>query len=313
MHEKLITDRARITQRVRDFFTDNNFLEVETPIMVDIPGMEPHLTPFETTDGKFLNHSPELQMKKLLGQGLKRIFNITKVFRSGEKSNTHNPEFTMLEWYRLNADYKDMMTDCENLITSLTDKYSKPFKRKTCQELFQEHLQIDLTSDNFAEEAAKHIDVSQLKTWDEIFFKLFLNFIEPNLGPEPIFVTDYPASQAALAKTKGFFAERFELYINGLELANAFSELTDATEQRHRLEEEQEERRQMNKTVFPIDEEFLSALDSIPEAAGIALGLDRLIMVLLDKKTIQEVILFSGAAQHISSKASPSHSNTAPG
>lgn len=292
MHET-IKSRAKITQQIRDFFTNNNFLEVETPIMVDIPGMEPHLSPFETTDGKFLNHSPELQMKKLLGQGLERIFNITKVFRSGEKSNTHNPEFTMLEWYRRDADYNDMMTDCENLITSLTDKYKAPFKRKTCQELFQEHLEIDLTSANFKEEAAKHTDISQLETWDEIFFKLFLNFIEPNLGPDPIFVTDYPATQAALAKTKGFFAERFELYIDGIELANAFSELTDSTEQRRRLKEEQEERRQMNKTVFPIDEEFLSALDSIPQAAGIALGLDRLMMVLLDKKTIQEVILFS--------------------
>ncbi|MFA6917396.1 MAG: EF-P lysine aminoacylase EpmA [Candidatus Gracilibacteria bacterium] len=322
----LAKSRAQLTNKIRDFFNNNGFLEVETSIMTPIPGMEPHLTPFETkfvdsqsnTQTLYLNTSPELQMKKLLGAGFGNIYNLTKVFRNGEVGGgRHNPEFTMLEWYRINADYKNLMEDCENLVIALAktlntaniltfDNHkvdiSKPWTKSSIKELFQEYCRIDLEQnkdfETFAKTATQHrYDIEACQDWDEIFYKIFLNEIEPKIGfDKPIFVYDYPASQAALSKKKQenpFWAERFELYIAGNEIANAYSELIDSKEQRTRLEEEQNLRRKLNKPIFHIDEEFLTSLESITTpSAGIALGVDRLFMVLLDKKTIEEVLLF---------------------
>ena len=242
-----------------------------------------------------------LQMKKLLGQSFGNIFNITKVFRNGETGGpTHNPEFTMLEWYRKNANYHDLMQDCEDLINYLKP-YPK-FQKFSTRELFQTYCNIDLLKNRdfktFKKTAdIKGYDTNACENWDDIFFKLFLNHIESELGKKaPTVVYDYPATQAALAKkseTEPFFAERFELYIDGIELANAFSELTDPAEQRTRLKAEQEERKKLGKKVFPIDEEFLASLESISQpCAGIAMGVDRLIMVLLGKESINEVIFF---------------------
>ncbi len=307
---KIAKKRANLINKIRKFFIKNSFTEVETPIMTRIPGMEPYLTPFETTlktsSNKqytfFLNTSPELQMKKLLGAGFGNIFQITKVFRNGETNGSlHNSEFTMLEWYRENANYFDLMTDCEKLITSLTDTWKTPWKRSSMRELFLSFCNIDLLKNkNFKEfkktAACLNYDTNGCNTWDDIFFKIFLNHIEPNLGKEPIFIYDYPVSQAALAKKKkgnNFFAERFELYIGGMELANAYSELIDGKEQRLRLKQEQKLRKRLNKTVFDIDEEFIQSLESIKQScAGIALGIDRLIMLLLNKKNIEDVLLF---------------------
>jgi len=318
---------SQFHKKIRTFLTNKKFLEVSTPIMVPIPGMEPHLTPFETklslpgifeshqrTITLYLHTSPELQMKKLLGEGFGNIFQITKTFRNMELGgNLHNPEFTMIEWYRKNANYFDIMKDCENLITHLTGKESltyqkqkislkKPWPRISVNELFVRNCGIDLNENKtfatFKKTATqKNLDINHCRDWDEIFFKIFLNYIEPNLPKDrPIFVYDYPASQAALAKIlkkNPFFAERFELYIGGIEIANAFSELLDAKEQRKRLIYEQKVRKKLKKTVFDIDEEFLARLESISRpCAGIALGLDRLFMLLLDKKSIEEVILF---------------------
>jgi len=314
--------RNQLTSKIRDFFNNSDFLEVETPIMVTIPGMEPHLSPFESdfidpqgiTTPLYLNTSPELQMKKLLGSGFGNIYNITKVFRNGEVGGgRHNPEFTMIEWYRYNADYKNLMEDCENLITKLartdtikfdnhTVNIKKPFTRLSTKELFQKYCQIDLDQnkdyETFAKTAQeKGYNTDSLKDWDDIFYKIFLNDVEPFLGfDKPIFVYDYPSSQAALSRKKAddpFWAERFELYIAGNEIANAYSELIDAKEQKSRLLEEQALRKKLNKPVFHIDEEFLTSLESITvPCAGIALGIDRLFMVLLNKKTIEEVLLF---------------------
>ncbi len=319
-YHQLAKSREKILQKIRAFFNANDFIEVETPIMVKIPGSEPHLTPFETglivkeqSTSLYLNTSPELQMKKLLAKGLEKIFNITKVFRNGEiYSKTHNPEFTMLEWYRKNSDYFEIMQDTENLIKSLagdkiiyqgkTVNLADKWDRKTTNQLFQEYLAIDLLENRdyqtFQKTAQKHsYDINGCTDWDDIFFKLFLNHIEPHLGSEkPIFVYDYPSSQAALARKKTdepFFAERFELYIANMELCNAFSELIDAKEQRERLIEDQETRKKLNKTVFEIDEEFLESLESISQpCAGNALGIDRLIMLLLDNASIEDVLLF---------------------
>jgi elongation factor P--(R)-beta-lysine ligase len=322
-------NRNKTLATIRAFFNNQDFLEVETPILTPSPGMEPHLTPFETelhhpnSDQKtplYLNTSPELQMKKLLGAGFQKIYNITKVFRNGELGGDfHNPEFTMLEWYRQKANYQDLMTDCEQLICTLNQEFnvrnpqklsyqgqeidlSTPWPRKSTQELFLEYCDIDLLFNQSSEELAKTAsskgyDVAGCQSWDDIYFKIFLNEIEANLPKDkPIFIYDYPASQAALARKSTetpFFAERFELYIAGIELSNAFSELIDPEEQHQRLQQEQEERRQMGKTVFPIDEEFLEALGKIDKpCAGIALGLDRLIMLLTDQKSIKDVLLF---------------------
>lgn len=307
---KIAKKRSDLINKIRNFFIKNAFTEVETPIMTRIPGMEPYLTPFETTlitsSNKqykfFLNTSPELQMKKLLGAGFGNIFQITKVFRNGESHGAlHNQEFTMLEWYRENANYFDLMEDCEKLITSLTNAYPAPWKKSSINELFLSFCKIDLlknkTFKKFQKTAkALKYDTNGCNTWDDIFFKIFLNHIEPNLPNDPIFIYDYPVSQAALAKkknTNSFFAERFELYIAGTELANAYSELIDGKEQKARLKEEQKLRKQLNKTVFDIDEEFIQSLKSITRpCAGIALGIDRLIMLLLNKKDIKDVLLF---------------------
>jgi lysyl-tRNA synthetase class 2 len=319
---EIATERSYLSQKIREFFNENDFLEVETPIMTPIPGMEPHLTPFESdfTDpyGQkttlYLNTSPELQMKKLLGAGFGNIYNITKVFRNGEVSGgRHNPEFTMLEWYRVNASYKDLMEDCENLIIDLADSptlnfgehsidISKPWDHFTVNELFQKYCNIDLEQnkdfETLKKTAKKHdYNANGCNNWDDLFYKIFLNEIEPTLGfNKPIFVYDYPSSQAALSKKKAdnpFWAERFELYIAGNEIANAYGELIDSKEQRTRLQEEQALRKKLNKPVFHIDEEFLTSLESITvPCAGIALGIDRLFMVLLNKKTIEEVLLF---------------------
>lgn len=309
--QEIAKQRSILIQKIRDFFVNEDFLEVETPIMTNIPGMEPHLNPFETSlrtpdrkDHKmYLNTSPELQMKKLLGEGFGNIFNITKVFRNGEIGGPgHNPEFTMLEWYRKDASYKNIMHDCENLVSALTDKYPKPWTRVTVHQLFLEHCEIELLDNKDYETfktTAEKLGYSTVgcEDWDDIFFKIFLNDIEPKLAKMgAVIVQDYPSTQAALAKkshTNPFWAERFELYIDGVEIANAFSELIDPDEQRQRLEKEQEMRKKFGKPVFDIDEEFLASLDQIKvPCAGIALGIDRLIMLLLDKKSINEVLLF---------------------
>lgn len=335
--QQIALARTTLNQSIRDFFNKHGFLEVETPILTQTPGMEPHLTPFETKlhlpqnicakkhpRGQhslpfYLNHSPELYMKRLLGHKnpleqsdhFGKIFQITKVFRNGEIGGPHhNPEFTMLEWYRKNADYKDLMTDCENLIMIVSRNPictrpdilpPPPWPKASTRELFFKHTGIDLlknrTTSKFKKTAIqKGHDVKNCTDWDDIFFKIFLNKIEPHLPKTPIFITDYPASQAALARLKKeepFFAERFELYINGIELCNAFSELIDPKEQRARLIKEQNQRHKMGKTVFPIDKEFLKAIGRIQTpSAGIALGLDRLLMILLNKKHINEVLLF---------------------
>jgi len=303
--------RNTLTQKIRDFFNENNFTEVETPIMTPMPGMEPHLTPFETnltqthkpTIPLYLNTSPELQMKKLLAAGFGDIYNITKVFRNGEIGGSrHNPEFTMLEWYRTGADYKDLMKDCEELISLLDPRFTPPFEKISVHEAFLKYCDIDLlenkTEETFRKTAeAKGHSTEACQDWDDIFFKIFLNDIEPKLGfQKPTILYDYPASQAALAKKSPqnpFWAERFELYIAGLELANAYSELIDAKEQRERLKDEQNLRKKLKKTIFDIDEEFLASLESIQKpTAGIALGLDRLFMILLNIKSIEELLLF---------------------
>ncbi|MBU0732124.1 EF-P lysine aminoacylase GenX [Patescibacteria group bacterium] len=271
--------RADIIDAIRAFFKNEGFLEVDTPCLVDLPGMEPYLDPLKTEkiNGRgnkkdaYLITSPEYAMKKLLVDGFKRIYTICSCFRNGETpSSLHNTEFKMLEWYRADADYKDIMKDTENLIYFVNKK---------------------INNSDFLEYQGKKIDLTppwsrKNHTGDEI---------DEHLGWEkPEFIIDYPAAEASLSKiNKEDKAERFELFIAGIELGNAFSELTDWQEQEKRLIREREERIKMEKIMYPVDNTFIEALKcGMPESGGIALGVDRLVMLLTNSRSLKEVILF---------------------
>ena len=318
--------RAKIIQGVRQFFVEQGFVEVETPALVDSPGMEPHLSALEIhctlPDGKkkrkFLHTSPEYCMKKLLGAGWGKIFQICRVFRDGEVGPTHQIEFTILEWYRAHADYRRIMEDCEELIGHLAERVlgrneisyqgkridlTPPFQRLSVARAMSLYAGVDIGRNRDAPSLLEEVrskgyrlDPDGTYSYDDIFFKVFLEVVEPALGlTKPTILYDYPASMAALARLKAenpFWAERFEIYAAGLELANAFSELNDPLEQRGRFEEEQKLRARLGKPVYPIDEELLGALSRMPPSAGIALGLDRLVMLFCDAPSIQEVLAF---------------------
>lgn len=287
--------RASVMKTIRAFFDARDYLEVDTPIMVAKPGMEPHLDPFraglrdpkgDTYEG-FLITSPEYAMKKLLVAGFPRIFQLVKCFRNGEDfGGLHNPEFTMLEWYRAGTDYRGIMDELEELVVSAGEAIGRnvlaPFERLTVSEAFRKYADMDALA---------------LADDEPEFHLVFLNRIEPHLGKNaPTILYDYPAQMAALSKLKESderFAERFELYIGGLEIANAFTELTDAAEQRWRFGEEREERLRLGKHDHGLDEDFLSALEEgMPESGGIALGVDRLLMALLGEEDIRRVTAF---------------------
>ena len=316
MNQELLKDRlvlrAKFFELVREFFREKDFLEVDTSLMVEQAGLEPNLTPFETKligrDGKsetrYLITSPEHQMKILLCKGVGSIFQICKCFRNCEEgSPIHNSEFMMIEWYRIEANYKDVMRDTENLFryvakNLLDDKFiyqgeevdlNSEWERISVREVFSKYAEInnviDISLENFRVAAEKlEIQITNEDTWDDIFYKIFLSRIEKELGRgRPTILYDYPAHMAALSKKRGGVCERFEVYIAGIELANAFSELTDAMEQRKRFEEESEERKRQGKSELPMPEDFLKALEKgMPECSGIALGLDRMFMLLMD-------------------------------
>ncbi|MGB9680575.1 MAG: EF-P lysine aminoacylase EpmA [Minisyncoccia bacterium] len=318
--------RAKIKDFIREFFKKEGFLEVETPILVKHAGMEPYLSPislkFKDDKGKiykgFLITSPEYSLKKILASGYKKIFEITKAFRQEESfGGLHNPEFTILEWYRTPANYFDIMKDTENLINFLTKRLYKrehffyqgikvdvslPFKRMSLKKAFLKFSGIDLNktkSLKYFKEIVQNKGYKLTKNCDQndLFYLIFLNEIEPNLEKgKPIFLYDYPIYQGALAKRKKdnpFYVERFELFIAGIEIANAFSELLDYKEQYQRLKEEQKLRKKLKKEFIEIDKDFINALKSgIPSTGGIALGVDRLEMLLLDIKEINDLLMF---------------------
>lgn len=319
--ERMLT-RSAVIAATREFFISEGFLEVETPILVKVPGMEPNLQPMTVgKDGRasgYLITSPEYAMKKLLAGGLERIFEITKVFRGGEPSGgMHNPEFTMIEWYRTEASYTDVMEDTERMVEAVARKttgsplvtyqgntidLSAPWQRMSVSEAFTRFCDIDLAKG--VDDAhwfravleKKGVEVTDDESFDDMFFRTFLSDIEPHLGLEkPVILYDYPASMAALSRIKENdprFAERFEVYCAGLELCNAFSELDDPEEQRIRLEKEQDQRREAGKPVFDIDRQFIEAVGEMSASAGIAFGMDRLVMLLTDASSIDDVLFF---------------------
>ena len=302
---KNLSKRAKILKKLREFFWQQNFLEVETPNIVSLPGQEPYLSPvnFLINDEKgrqysaYLHTSPEYTMKKMLASGFENIFSICKCFRDKESfGGIHNPEFTMLEWYRVNADFFEIMQDVENLFASVGDMKNK-FQRIHMRDLWQKFAGVNL--DDYLEKEKmfslcldKEFKPSEDESYEDLFYRIFLNMIEPQLNGYYI-VHHYPAQMAALAKLSDDerYAERFEVYVNGIEIANAFSELTDAKEQKARLVEERKLREKLGASVYNIDEDFVDAVDILPKCAGIALGVDRLVQVLLGCQNIDNVLV----------------------
>jgi elongation factor P--(R)-beta-lysine ligase len=320
--------RARILDAIRRFFAERDFVEVETPALQRSPGLEPHLMAFATELNEpgagprpmFLHTSPEFAMKKLLVAGVPRLFQIARCFRNGESGRAHHPEFTMLEWYRAGAGYRDLMSDCEALLRACLDAAgaahftwqgnsadpARPWTYISVADAFARFSGIDLlaTAPDPLEpslerltKAAQPLGIAPHDgdSWEDLFFRIFLERIEPELGSgAPAILYDYPISMAALARAKPGdprLAERFELYVGGLELANAFGELTDAGAQRRRFRAEQAKKQARYGVTYPIDEDFLAALaHGMPESAGIALGLDRLVMLASGAPRIDDVI-----------------------
>lgn len=293
--KKALQQRASILEGIRQFFIEKGYLEVETPHRIPTPAPESHIDAIPSGTW-FLHTSPELCMKRLMASGYEKIFQICRCWRERERGGQHLPEFTLLEWYRTGGDYHSLMEECEGLIRfvaraiGLGQKIifrdreidlSKPWQEISVKEAFRFYTKISIT------EALEQ----------NLFDEIMVQEIEPNLGVEiPTFIYDYPAERGALARLKQedpSVAERFELYIGGLELANGFSELVDSEEQRKRFHLENENRQSIGKRIYSMPDKFLAELDNMPPSAGIALGVDRLAMVFWDAKTIDEVVAFT--------------------
>ena len=290
-----LEQRARVIDAVRAFFSSAGFLEIETPVRIPATAPEIHIDAQETGDW-FLQNSPELCMKRLLAAGYEKIFQICRCFRKGERGGRHVPEMTLLEWYAAGLDYLDLMTQCEELIGFVAARTD------IGRRLVYQGQTVDLTPPWDRLTVAEAFErfggmTAQLALDRECFDEIMGLDIEPQLGVKrPLFLYDYPARCGALARLKPAdpsVAERFELYIAGMELCNAFSELTDPQEQRVRFDADNRARGAIGKTVYPIAEPFLQALESMPSAAGIALGFDRLVMLLTGAASIDEVVAFT--------------------
>jgi lysyl-tRNA synthetase class 2 len=295
--------RARALAAVRAYFEAEGFLEVETPAMVPSPGLDRHLDAFEIAGAeppRFLITSPEYQMKRLLVGGIPRCFQIARCFRRGEVGGRHNPEFTMLEWYRAFADAEEVVRDTEEIVRAVAGAFGdrdalvvgarrialdRPFVRTTVAQAFRDHAGVE-----------EHEMLAWANDDEETFFRVLVDRVEPRLASldVPVVLHRYPAKMASLARLAPDdprYAERFEVYVAGLELSNGFGELTDPVEQRARFERDRSERRAAGQPVYPIDERFLAALASgMPPSAGNALGLDRLVMLGASKDEIGDVL-----------------------
>lgn len=318
--------RQRVQAALRAFFGARDFVEVETPILQVSPGNETHLKAFATElerpDGtrtpRYLHTSPEFTAKKLLAAGEARLFTFARVFRNGERTALHHPEFTMLEWYRAHESYEGLMRDCTALLAVTAEAVgARVFRfgghdcdvglapeRLTVAEAFTRFAGIDLMAtasiegndrDGLWQAAqAAGIRVAEDDSWADVFTRVMVEKIEPFLGiGRPTILCEYPISEAALARPKPSdprVAERFELYVCAVELANAFGELTDAQEQRRRFVQWMDEKERIYGERYPIDEDFLAALAAMPEASGIALGFDRLVMLAAGARRIEDVL-----------------------
>ncbi len=295
-----LQQRSCLLQAVRSFFLSRSYLEVDTPVRLPVLIPEAEIIPIQSEDW-FLQTSPELCMKRLLAHGCSQLFQICHCFRRGERGRLHQEEFTMLEWYRTGWSYVELMDECEEMVRAVAEQsagrkdtgkemsvhwagkdisLASPWQRMTVEDAFRRYGGVS------AAEAADR----------GMFDQILVESVEPNLGwQRPVFLYDYPISLASLARPKEEnpeVAERFELYVGGVELANGFSELTDAVVQRQRFSHEIE-REEKGKANPVMPEKFLQALVDLPDCAGIALGLDRLLMIVVGAQTIAEVLPFS--------------------
>ncbi|GBQ66616.1 lysyl-tRNA synthetase [Ameyamaea chiangmaiensis NBRC 103196] len=319
----LLRRRALMTRGVRAFFDARDYLEVETPFAVPTPGEEVHLCAFRTEregpDGRrtplFLHTSPEFAMKRIVAATGVPVFQLARVWRNGEASALHAPEFTMLEWYRPRADLASLMDETEALLRCVLPPtvphadgpidIAGPFERLTLQDAFARHVGADLLGtidDADALAAQSGTTLRAGETWEDLFFRLLLERIEPVIGrARPTFLTHWPAPQAALARRDPVdprAALRFELYAGGIELANAFEELTDPVEQRTRFTEDRERRAALYpddpRRDWPMDEALLAALGAMPPCSGIALGFDRLVMLACAAPRLTDILWLGG-------------------
>jgi lysyl-tRNA synthetase class 2 len=294
--QKNLTIRARVIQAVRKFFIDHDYLEIETPIRIPAPAPEAHIDAVASGNW-FLQTSPELCMKRLLAAGYPRIFQICKCFRQAERGRFHLPEMTLLEWYCAGSNYQDMMNESEALILAvaremgLKENILRYQGKEICLTPPWPRISVSDAFDKFGA-----ISLEGALARDQ-FDEIMVAEIEPALAKSsPVFLYDYPACRGALARLKPQdrrYAERFELYVGGLEVCNAFSELTDSAEQRRRFERDREHLQKSGKPVYPMPEKFLTTLGNMPAAAGNALGIDRLVMLFSDSKQIDEVVAFT--------------------
>ena len=306
---KNLLKRAKIIAEIRQFFTERGLLEVETPVLSEFGITDLHLSTFSTeflapfgeqSKTLWLSTSPEYHMKRLLAAGSGPIFQISKVFRNEEAGNRHNPEFTMLEWYRPHFSMHRLINEVDDLLQQILD--CPPAESLSYQFVFQEYVGLDPLSaerSELIEAARKHNFMAEdNEDRDTLLQFLFSEVVEPQIGKDrPVAIYHFPSTQAALAQVSPEdqrVAERFEFYYKGLELANGFHELTDAREQRHRFELDNQQRTKHGLPVRDIDERFLAALEAgLPNSSGVALGVDRLIMVALGCEKINEVISFA--------------------
>lgn len=312
---KKLQTRFAILKLIREFLWQDKFIEIESPTIVALPGQEPNIQPMQVVvhDDKkkafkgYLHTSPEYTMKKMLAAGFEKIFYLGKCFRDEESfGGTHNPEFTMLEWYRQNANYYSLMDDLENLTKFINEKLkfnnkniSKKWKRQTMKQVWQEFVGVDL--DDYLDSKKMYqlcvtlgYKPKKTESYEELFYRIFLNKVEPFIGKDvPTVIYEFPKCMASLSKEikSGKYAERFELYYQGIELANVYTELNDAEEQKKRLQSERKTRLKNKSLGYPIDEELIDALRSgIGNCAGGALGVDRLIMIFTIDKNIDSVL-----------------------
>jgi len=272
--------RDVLMRRIRAFFYERGFTEVETPVRVEVPCMELHIDA-EPSGEHFLRTSPEIFHKQLLAAGHDKIFEVGKCFRQGERGPLHHPEYTMLEWYRANADYMDILADTKSLVLAVSGIAESAWQQRTVSTAFLELAGWD-----------------PVGHYDENRFDIDLvEKIEPALKQMggPVVLIDYPVEAAALSRRKPNYplvAERWELYIDGIEIANAYSELTDPVEQRRRFEACAQQRKELGKEVYPIDETFIQALEKMPPSGGVALGIDRLLMLIAGANSLDAVLPF---------------------
>jgi elongation factor P--(R)-beta-lysine ligase len=320
----LLVSRTQILAALRQFFAEREFVEVETPALVFSPGNETHLHAFHTErvapagmrERVYLRTSPEFACKRLLAAGERRIVEFARAFRNRERGDLHHPEFTLVEWYRADESCEALMDDCADILALAAQvtgakRWSfrgrsmdptAPPDRFSVAEAFARFARIDFAAvlppaptARFAEIAgAAGVRTAADDSWGDIFSRVLVERIEPHLGNErATLLYDYPSVQSPLARARTYdsrLAERFELYACGVELANAFGELTDPTEQRRRLEQQMDEKERIYAERYPIDEAFLAALAQMPPASGAALGFDRLVMLATGARRIEDVL-----------------------